>query len=137
MLRKWRRLCFQNTIVTLGSNTQTQPPESSPFLVPPPCLGFTGLPCSRQRDLGLSNISTQSGKRGHSPILLTWAVQVLGHPYLVTTEHSYSLSLQFSSVAQLCLDSLWPHGLQHARPRCPSPTPGVYSNSCPSSDGHQ
>ena len=26
-------------------------------------------------------------------------------------------------------DSLWPHGLQHARPPCPSPTPGVYSNS--------
>ena len=30
-------------------------------------------------------------------------------------------------------DSLWPHGLQHARPPSPSPTPGVYSNSCPSS----
>ena len=30
-------------------------------------------------------------------------------------------------------DTLWPHGLQHARPPCPSPTPGVYSNSCPSS----
>ena len=28
-------------------------------------------------------------------------------------------------------DSLWPHGLQHARPPCPLPTPGVYSNSCP------
>ena len=28
-------------------------------------------------------------------------------------------------------DSLWPHGLQHARPLCPSPTPRVYSNSCP------
>ena len=28
-------------------------------------------------------------------------------------------------------DSLRPHGLQHARPPCPSPTPGVYSNSCP------
>ena len=28
-------------------------------------------------------------------------------------------------------DSLWPHGLQHARPPCPSPTPGVYSNSRP------
>ena len=27
-------------------------------------------------------------------------------------------------------DSLQPHGLQHARPPCPSPTPGVYSNSC-------
>ena len=30
-------------------------------------------------------------------------------------------------------DSLWPHGLQHARLPCPSPTPRVYSNSCPSS----
>ena len=28
-------------------------------------------------------------------------------------------------------NSLRPHGLQHARPPCPSPTPGVYSNSCP------
>ena len=28
-------------------------------------------------------------------------------------------------------DSLLPHGLQHARPPCPSPTPRVYSNSCP------
>ena len=28
-------------------------------------------------------------------------------------------------------DSLWPHGLQHARFPCPSPTPRVYSNSCP------
>ena len=30
-------------------------------------------------------------------------------------------------------DSLWPHELQHARPPCPSQTPGVYSNTCPSS----
>ena len=30
-------------------------------------------------------------------------------------------------------DSLRPHGLQHARPPCPSPTPGAYSNSCPES----
>ena len=28
-------------------------------------------------------------------------------------------------------DSLQPHGLQHARPACPSPTPGVYTHSCP------
>ena len=28
-------------------------------------------------------------------------------------------------------DSLRPHGLQHASPPCPSPTPGVYSDSCP------
>ena len=29
--------------------------------------------------------------------------------------------------------SLRPHGLQHARPPCPSPTLGVYTNSCPMS----
>ena len=28
-------------------------------------------------------------------------------------------------------DSLQPHGLLHTRPPCPSPAPGVYSNSCP------
>ena len=27
-------------------------------------------------------------------------------------------------------NALWPRGPQHARPPCPSPTPGVYSNSC-------
>ena len=35
-----------------------------------------------------------------------------------------------STVTQSCL-TLRPHGLQHARPPCPSPSPGVYSNSCP------
>ena len=30
-------------------------------------------------------------------------------------------------------NSLWPHESQHARPPCPSPTPGVYPNPCPSS----
>ena len=39
-------------------------------------------------------------------------------------------SVQFSSVTQ-SWPTLWPHGLQHARPPCPSATPGVYSNSCP------
>ena len=38
-------------------------------------------------------------------------------------------SVQFSH--SVVSDSLWPHGLQHARPPCPSPAPGVYSNSCP------
>ena len=38
-------------------------------------------------------------------------------------------SVQFS--CSVVSDSFWPHGLQHARPPCPSPTPGVYSNSCP------
>ena len=41
-------------------------------------------------------------------------------------------SVQFSSVHSVMSNSLRPHELQHARPPCPSPTPGFYSNSCPS-----
>ena len=40
-------------------------------------------------------------------------------------------SVQFSR--SVMSDSLEPHGLQHARPPCPSPVPRAYSNSCPSS----
>ena len=40
-------------------------------------------------------------------------------------------SVQFSR--SVVSDSLTPHESQHARPPCPSPTPGVYSNLCPSS----
>ena len=43
---------------------------------------------------------------------------------------SYSFdSVQFSR--SVVSDSLWPHGLQHARPPCPSSTPRVYSDSRP------
>ena len=38
-------------------------------------------------------------------------------------------SIQFSH--SVMSDSLQHRRLQHARPPCPSPTPGVYSNSCP------
>jgi len=41
----------------------------------------------------------------------------------------YTFSVQFSR--SVVSDSLRPHGLQHARLPCPSPTPRVYSNSCP------
>ena len=42
--------------------------------------------------------------------------------------HQFS-SVQFSR--SVVSNSLPPHELQHARPPCPSPTPGVHSNSCP------
>ena len=41
----------------------------------------------------------------------------------------YTSSVQFR--CSVVSDSLQPHGLQHARPPCPSPTPGIYPNSCP------
>ena len=46
--------------------------------------------------------------------------------YMSTMNNS---SVQFSH--SVMSDSLRSHGLQHARPSCPSPAPGVYSNSCP------
>ena len=42
-------------------------------------------------------------------------------------------SPQFSSCRSIMSDSLRSHGLQQARPPCPSPTPRACSNSCPSS----
>ena len=40
-------------------------------------------------------------------------------------------SVQF--IRSVVSDFFWPHGLQHTRPPCPSPTPRACSNSCPSS----
>ena len=40
---------------------------------------------------------------------------------------NYSVQFSHSVVS----DSLWLHELQHARPPCPSPSPGVHSNPCP------
>ena len=45
---------------------------------------------------------------------------------LIWDENSFLFSRSVVS------DSLWPHGLQHARPTCLSPAPRVYSNLCPS-----
>ena len=46
-----------------------------------------------------------------------------------TLKCRFRISVQFSR--SVVSDSLRPHELQHARPPCPSPSPGVYSHSCP------
>ena len=60
-----------------------------------------------------------------------------GMRWLDSITDSMNMALvQFSSVQfsrSVVSDSLRPHELQHARPLCPSPTPGVDSVSCPSS----
>ena len=56
-------------------------------------------------------------------------------PHSPTSTHLFQFAL-FSSVQfsrSVVSDSLQPHELQHARPPCPSPTPGVHSDSRPSS----
>ena len=59
-------------------------------------------------------------------VLLIYIVAKFPHFYLTK---AIVCLVQFSRL--VVSDSLWPHGLQHARPACPSPTPRVYSNSCP------
>ena len=51
-------------------------------------------------------------------------IQRLNHPY-------FSCSVQ--SYCSVLYDSLWPHGLKHARLLCSPSTAGANSNSCPSS----
>ena len=59
-------------------------------------------------------------------------------PFCFSSKHFYILQVQFSSVlfspvqSLSCVWLLQPHGPQHARPPRPSPTSGVYPNSCPS-----
>ena len=45
----------------------------------------------------------------------------------MTILHNWQVQFSRSVVS----DSLWPHGLQHTSPSCPSPTPGVHPNPCP------
>ena len=65
--------------------------------------------------------SLEKGMAIHSSVL-AWRI-----PW---TEEHESVS-QFSR--SVVSDSLRPHESQHARPPCPSPTPRVHSDSCPSS----
>ena len=58
-------------------------------------------------------------------IIKWWDIKKSMHSYLATS------SVQFSH--SVVSDSLRPHELQHARPPCPSPTPEVHPNPCPSS----
>ena len=60
----------------------------------------------------------------------------LSHPYMTTGKTIALTSDQFSSVQfsrSVMSDSLRPHESQHARPPCLSPSPGIHSDSHPSS----
>ena len=69
----------------------------------------------------------------HGQLAKCWrmSMKVVYKGFKQTSICTMEYSVQFSH--SVVSDSLWPHGLQRARPPCPSPTPGVYSNSCPSS----
>ena len=102
----------------------------------PPSIEFSrqeywsGLPFPSPRDLPGPGIVE---------INLTWvfcnlvAESNLPDTYFILSLRMNSIMLQSSVqfTGSVMSNSLWPHGLQHARPPCPSPTPGIYSNSCP------
>ena len=73
-----------------------------------------------------------SGASGHSP-LFSEPASSLPHSCFSAQISCTSTSAPVSSVqfSRSVMSTLRPHGLQHARPPCPSPAPGVYSNSCP------
>ena len=60
-----------------------------------------------------------------------WLNEKTATPSRLVLRAVWFSSVQFSR--SVVSDSLWPHESQHARPPCPSPSPGVHSNSCPSS----
>ena len=91
--------------------------------------GSTGKVDSRSKKGICCNIlkmTSPSSLRTH------WKNNIHLHMFLGTLSvilQSFNQSVQFSH--SVMPNSLQPHGLQHAKPPYPSPTPRVYSNSCP------
>ena len=110
---------------TLGTPVHHQLPESTQTHVH--CVGDAiqpSHPLSSPTPAAL-NLSQHQG-------LFKWVSSL----HQVAKILEFQFQHQFSSVHFSCSvvsDSLWPHELQHTRPPCPSPTPRVHSNSCPSS----
>ena len=90
------------------------------------CVSLPGLAC------GTFHVSSQSS------FPLPWWTWGPCGPHIMATSYEWTIwstcdsafsSVQFSRLV-VC-DSLWPHEPQHARPPCPSSTPGVQPNPCP------
>ena len=81
---------------------------------------WSGLPCPPPGELPTQGSNPQL-------LQLLHCGQILYHQ--ATREAQRYICSKFSR--SVVSDSLRPHESQHARPPCPSPTPGVYPNSCP------
>jgi len=85
----------------------------------------------REAPLGLQ-LSQHDRYEGQCPktrINYSSVVAIRCHRMIEDLRFSPGWYFQFS--CSVMSDSLQPHGQQHARPPCPSPTPRAYSNSCP------
>ena len=99
-----------------------------------PCAG-SGLPYLFPTNFPHNPQAPHTWERNVSLFLITYVPESLGcrERDMRSVLPSCFSSVQFRH--SVVSDSLWPHGLQHARPSCPSPTPRACSNSCPSSQG--
>ena len=74
--------------------------------------------------------------KNRGELLLKYTFIFNKHIAMIKIKELCKISYRFSSVQfshTVLSDSLWPHKPQHSRPPCPSPTPGVHPNPCPSS----
>ena len=92
-------------------------------IVPAPSVGRLSL-----LHYTVFHFCKKSGVHVYVGLFLDFFVPLI---YLYKISQFWLVSVQFSH--SVVSNSLWPHGLQHARLLCPSPTPGACSNSCPSS----
>ena len=143
---------LERGIAPLGPPALAQPPLLGGGVVPPgrgpwpPTRGISSQLFLRRHSLTLSAAAPDVG-RGVTPLgrllwsmgssrLLPLTLDVGQPPALPPKDLPLKNVLQLSSVQfsrSVVSDPLQPHELQHSRPPCPSPTPGVHSNSCPSS----
>ena len=109
------KLCYR-----LWHNDKNQKPERGKYLAPRACCSLPRKALNRY----------EAHTHSHNYPSDRWAFNSwtgrIGKWFLDTPA-----TIQFSH--SVVSDSLWPHESQHTRPPCPSATPGVYSNSCPSS----
>ena len=97
------------------------------------CASSSGVFPSRHQPSHayLSRISTFTPIQAYSISSIRMYISICGRPASFETENKCCRQSQFSSVQfsfSVVSNSLRPHGLQHARPPCPSPTPRVYWN---------
>ena len=97
-----------------------------------PILPQTPLPSRLAHNIDKNNFLTFYQRWNLEQILVYSTLVQIKHTktYIHVKYVCVYLDTHISSVAQLCL-TLRPHGLQHARPPCLSPTPGVHPNPCP------
>ena len=126
-----KQMVFISQFLTLNSQNQLQMILPQIFSIFSYCL-LHYLPCSPNSHWLILRISKETVSNVKTCIQTVTIFRNTNiHANIVTVYFIYwKISVQFSSVAQLCL-TLQPHKLQHVMLPCPSPTPGVHSNSCP------